>query len=389
MKENMSSRLVSIRRHIHSNPELGGQEFATTAFIKKVLEGAGVKTRRPTKTGLIGVIYGTKIGGPKIIRTIALRADIDALPVVEKTGKSYASKKTGVMHACGHDANTTIVLGAALSLAQRKDEFAGCVKFIFQPKEETSEGAAGMIKAGALKSPAVDAIVGVHVNPWLRSGTIGFKYGPMMAAVDKFEIEVIGDGGHGAYPHLGKDAVVIAAQIVTALQTIVSREVDPVKPAVLTIGAIEGGERFNIICGRVKMVGTVRTLEQGLRKKIESSMRNKISCITKSYGAGYRFKYESLGVPLINSTSVLEILKKTAADLLGSSKVKILSEPSMGGEDFSEYLKYVRGCFVYIGTGLRKPYPWHHEKFDIDERSLSNGAQFLSEAAIRYLNKAN
>ncbi len=208
----MSDKLISIRRRIHSNPELGGKEFATTAFIKEVLEEAGIKTKRPAQTGVIGTIYGTKNDGHKILKTIALRADIDALPIVEKTGKPYASKNAGIMHACGHDANTTMVLGAALSLAQRRDEFSGCVKFILQPKEETSEGAAGMIKAGVLKNPTVDAIVGVHVNPWLRSGAIGLKNGPMMAAVDRFEIEILGEGGHGAYPHLGKDSIVIAAR---------------------------------------------------------------------------------------------------------------------------------------------------------------------------------
>jgi len=386
MKEDIAAKLVSIRRHIHSHPELGGAEFATTAFIGKLLEKAGIRTRKLTKTGVVGELRGEKNISKKT-KTIALRADIDALPVIEKTGKSYASRNPGVMHACGHDANATIVLGAALTLAEKKNEFGGTVKFIFQPSEETSDGAISLIDAGVLRNPYVDAIVGVHVNPWLKPGVLGFKKGPMMAAVDRFEIEVIGDGGHGAYPHLGKDAVVIAAYLVTALQSIISREINPVKPAVLTIGTIEGGERFNIMSGRVKMVGTVRTLEQKLRRDIKSSMEKKIRAITGAFGATYSFKYESLGNPLVNSAGLLELLKGTAVGLFGPSKVKMLAEPSMGGEDFSEYLKLVRGCFVYIGTGLKTPYPWHHEKFDVDERALCSGARFLCEAAIRYLNR--
>ena len=385
MKENLSAKLISFRRQIHSNPELGGREFATTALIKKTLERSGIKTRRLTPTGITGMIRGAGKTSSAGTKTIALRADIDALPICENTGKSYASKRNGVMHACGHDANTAIVLGAAMELAERKDEFSGRVKLIFQPKEETADGAVSMIKAGVLKNPDVDAIVGIHVNPWLKPGTIGLKEGPMMAAVDRFEIEVIGVGGHGAYPHLGKDAIVISAYIITALQSIVSREIDPVKPAVLTIGTIEGGERFNIVCGSVKMVGTVRTLEQGLRNKIKKTMENRIRHIARSFGASYKLKYESLDGPLVNSGRVLRTLKKTASGLFGRRKVKMLSEPSMGGEDFSEYLKHVPGCFVYLGTGLKKPYPWHHEKFDVDEKALSVGARFLSQAAIDYL----
>ena len=382
----ISEKIIEIRRHIHSNPELGGKEFATTAYIMQILEDAGIKTKKITKTGIVGEVYGAARSSGKV-KTIAVRADIDALPILEKTGKPYSSKNKGVMHACGHDGNASMAVGAALLLAGRRAKFSGCVKFIFQPEEETSDGAKSMIRAGALKTPVVDAIVGVHVNPWLASGVIGLKSGAMMAAVDKFEIEVLGDGGHGAYPHLGKDAVVIAGQLVTALQTIISRETDPVEPAVLTIGTINGGERFNIICDRVKLVGTVRTLNDKTRNKIKKLMTERIRFITKSFGAAYSFKYESLGNALVNSPKTLELCRKTAAGLFGSSKLKMLDKPSMGGEDFSEYLKFVPGCFVYVGTGIKNAFPWHHEKFDLDEKALIKGSMFLSETAINYLKK--
>jgi len=220
MKKEMSEKLISIRRHIHSNPELGGEEFATTAFVEKILKSAGFATKRITKTGVVGLIYGTKKGSSAKTRTIMLRADIDALPITEKTGKCYASKKSGVMHACGHDGNTAIVLGAAMELANRRDEFHGCVKLIFQPKEETGDGALSLIRAGVLNNPGVNAVIGVHVSPWLKPGLIGLKEGHMMAAVDKFEIEVIGDGGHGAYPHKTKDPIVLSAESGERLQLV-------------------------------------------------------------------------------------------------------------------------------------------------------------------------
>lgn len=377
-------QLISIRRKIHKYPELGNHEFRTTALIEKVLKNAGIKTHRITKTGVIGIISGEKKTNAKK-KTFAIRADIDALPIKEKTDKTYASARNGIMHACGHDANSTMVLGGALMLSRQRRDFSGTVKAIFQPNEESSGGADAMIKAGALKNPRVDAIVGIHVNPWLPAGVLGVKPDQMMAAVDRFSIEIVGEGGHGAYPHLGKDAIVAASSVVIALQTVVSREIDPVNPCVITIGTIHGGERFNILCGSVKLVGTVRTLDEKLHKSMRKLIEQKVRNITKAFGTSYKLDYEELGSPLRNSNKILEICRLAGELYLGKNSVRMLEKPSMGGEDFAEYLRHVPGCFIYLGARKGKAYPWHHEKFNVNEDILPIGAELIANIAKRYL----
>lgn len=384
MKSDLTKQLVLIRRAIHRYPELGTEEFRTTALIEKTLRAARIRTKRITPTGLVAFIEGQGKGG-----TVALRGDIDALPITERTGKPYASRRPGVMHACGHDANCTMVLGAGLLLANRRSEFSGTVELIFQPNEESSGGASTMIAAGVLEKPPVDALVGIHVNPWLPVGVLGLKSGEMMAAVDRFTIDIIGVGGHGAYPHLTTDAVVVAAQAVTALQSIVSRRTDPVCPTVLTIGTINGGERFNIVCDRVTMVGTVRTLNPATRVAVKRMIDETLAGITAASGASYRLNYEALGNPLINHPEILAICRASGEAVLGKNRVCTIEKPSMGGEDFAEYLTERPGCFVYIGTGGKKNYPWHHEKFDIDESVLPDGAAFMADVALRCLKNVN
>jgi len=377
-------KLIELRRDIHKNPELGNAEFRTTGVIEKFLRQDGIIVRRPAKTGVVALITGTKKGaGPS--RSIALRADIDALPITEKTNKPYRSRAAGVMHACGHDANTSMVAGAALLLARRKNEFSGTVKCIFQPNEEAAGGALGMIRAGVLKNPVPDCIVGIHVNPWLKTGTLGVKAGAMMAAVDRFTIEITGARSHGAYPHLGKDSIVIAAQVIQSLQSVVARQIDPVDPAVVTVGTIHGGEAFNVLAGSVTITGTVRTLNHKLRRDIARMMERHVAMIVKAYGANYRFSYEALGQPLENSPKVLALCRRAGGAVLGKKNIREIEKPSMGGEDFSEYLRYVPGCFVFMGARLRVPHPWHSERFDIDERALAKGAAVLEEIALSYL----
>jgi amidohydrolase len=383
--DTFARQLISIRRKIHQYPELGNQEFRTSQLVEQVLNKAGIQTKKYAKTGIVGILEGTKAG--KARKTIALRADLDALPIREKTGKSYASKRPGIMHACGHDANTTMALGAALILAREREAYEGTVKLVFQPNEESSGGAHDMIAAGVLEHPKVDSIVGMHVSPWLPPGVLGLKYGAMMAAVDRFTIDIIANGGHGAYPHLGKDAIVIAGHIVTALQAVVAREIDPVEPAVITVGTIAGGERYNILCGSVSMTGTVRTLSKRLHVTMAKRIEEKLKGITVAFGATYRFTYEELGCPLVNSPDILELCRASGEAVLGRRKITILEKPSMGGEDFADYLRLVPGCFMYLGTSTGKAYPWHHEKFDIDEQVLPRGAELLADIAKRYLNK--
>lgn len=387
MENNLDKELIAYRRSVHKYPELGNNEFRTTELIIKTLKAHGIQCIRPAKTGVTALVEGLKKNHRGKTKCFALRADIDALPIQENTGKPYASRNPGVMHACGHDANSAIVLGAAIILQRQRGSFSGAVKCIFQPNEETSGGAQQLIKAGVLKNPEPDCIVGIHVSPWLPCGALGIKHGQMMAAVDKFTIEIIGSRGHGAYPHLGKDAIVAASHVIMALQTIVSREIDPVDPVVITVGTISGGEAFNILPGLVRMTGTVRTLSASLHKKAARIIEQKVAAVAKAYGAQYKFEYEILGYPLENSEDAIKLCIDAGKNILGNSSVKIIDKPSMGGEDFAEYLRHVPGCFIFMGAGIKKPYPWHSEKFDINERALIKGAQVLAEAAKIYLDK--
>lgn len=382
---NLSERLKNIRRTIHANPELGNEEFKTAALVEKILKEHKIKTYRLCKTGVVGILEGKK-NGPK--KTVALRADLDALPISEKNKVSYKSKNKCIMHACGHDGNTAIMLGAAIVLSSQTDEFSGRVQFIFQPNEESSGGAKRMMEEGVLSKNKVDTILGVHVSPWLKTGQIGLKYGAMMAGVDRFIIEINGETGHGAYPHLAKDALVCACEFVMSLQTIVSRIISPLEPAVVTVGEISGGEKYNIICGKAKLVGTVRTLNNDTRNKIKSEIINRLEGMSKIYGMSYTVDYKALGNPLINDSYIVDICKQAAEECYGKNNVCLLSEPSMGGEDFAEYLQKVKGCFVYAGTscGKNTSYPWHHENFDIDEKALPKAASYIAHAAKKILN---
>ena len=384
MISNLLKKLIKIRRTIHQHPELGNAEFKTAAFIEKTLKNLRIKTKRLSKTGVVGILEGTK--KPANAKVIALRADMDALPIQEKTNKSFASKRKGIMHACGHDANTTMVLGAAMHLAKERKNISGTVKFIFQPNEESSGGAKDMIKAGALKNPRPDAIVGIHVNPWIRTGALGLKRGAMMAAVDKFTIEVIGEGGHGAYPELAINAVSIISKVISGLDEIIAKDLRLKESAVISIGAVKGGERFNIISGAATAVGTVRTLSEKVRKLIREKIEKKTRKIVSSYGAKCKILYEELGNPLINSPKVLELCRKAGERSLGGKNIVWVKKPSMGGEDFAEYLAFVPGCFIYMGTKKNKSYPWHHERFDIDETAMPKGSAVLSAIAKDFLN---
>lgn len=385
---NMFEKLQNIRRTIHQNPELGNEEFKTAAFVEKILKQHKIKTYRLCDTGVVGIIEGKKQSNIKT-KTIALRADLDALPILEKNKISYKSKNNGIMHACGHDGNTTIMLGAAILLSEQTEQFSGKVQFIFQPNEEASGGAQRMIEAGVLSKNKVDCILGVHVNPWVKTGRVALRYGAMMAGVDKFVIEINGLLGHGAYPHLSKDSIVAASTFVTSLQNIISRTLSPLEPAVITVGEISGGERYNIICDKVKLVGTVRTLNKKTREQIKKEIIKRLEGICKIYGMTYNIDYRLLGSPLINDDSIVDICLESAKECYGKKSVDLLTESSMGGEDFAEYLKDVKGCFIYIGTSSNKAtsYPWHHEQFDLDEKALPAASNYIAYTAKLILNK--
>ncbi|WP_297447072.1 amidohydrolase [Desulfurobacterium sp.] len=379
--------VVGLRRRIHQYPELSGREFRTSELVADTLRSLGVDEvieNFGDTTAVVGLIKGN---GDK---TVALRADMDALPIGEETGKPYASKIKGVMHACGHDAHTAMLLGAAKLLVKHRDKLKGNVKLIFQPCEERQDcrGAKKLVAAGVLKNPDVGTIFGLHVFPELETGKVATCPGAVLASSDVFSIKIHGKGTHASKPHMGIDTVLIASQVVNTLHHIVSRRVDPLDPAVLTIGTIRGGEAENVIPDTVEMTGTIRTLIEDVRKKIPLWIEEALRGITAAYGGSYEFEYAEGTPPLINDKKVTEFAMNSLKEFLGEENVLYLEKPSMGGEDFAEYLKIVPGTYFRLGTGNKKKettFPLHNPKFDIDEDALPVGTAVLSFLAFKWL----
>ena len=374
---------VSLRRKIHQHPELGGREVETTSLVARTLRSSGIPFKLCKPTGLVAHLENGK--GP----CVAFRADMDALPLTETSSLPFSSRRPGVMHACGHDAHTAMLTAAAVRLKEQGLGAPGTLKFLFQPDEEGSGGARQLLTQGAFRAPAVDAVFGIHVNPRLPAGTIGIKAGPLMAAVDRFTLTVHGEGGHGAYPHEGRDAIVMAAQIISSLQSIVSRRVDPVEPVVLTVGTIHGGERFNILASSVTLTGTVRTLSDKWHRQMPRLIRDIAQGVARAHGGRVDLNYEMLSHPVINEPRMADLARSVAIDTVGKGRVVELDRPSMGGEDFSEYLRKAPGCFVYLGTGAgpgtRRP--WHHASFVLHEPSMAVGVKFFVNLAPRALSE--
>lgn len=383
LSEKISAEVLALRREIHQHPELGFQEVKTAKKVANYLEKLGLHVETEVaKTGVVGILEGAHPGP-----VLALRADMDALPITEKTGYEYASQLEGKMHACGHDSHTAMLLGAAHVLSLLKTELKGTVKFIFQPAEEGPGGALPMIEAGVLKNPDVEAIFGLHVWPDFQLGQIGLGYGAVMAAPDQFELKIIGQGGHGSAPHETIDAITVAAQVVNGLQQIVSRQIIPIQPAVLTIGTINGGYRYNIIADEVTMTGTVRTLSAKVREEIPKRMEEIIRGITSAFGAKYEFAYKKLYPPLVNHEKMVEYVKQIGRQVLGSEGVQVTKDPVMGGEDFAYFLEKVPGAFFRLGSSNGTPetsYPLHHPQFNIDEKTLVYGVKMLSQLIFNY-----
>ncbi len=384
--EKLAGKLSKIRRRIHMYPELAYQEKRTSEFVAEILRSIGIEVQTGVaKTGVVGVLRGGRNG-----KTVAFRGDMDALPITEQNTKPYRSRVPGVMHACGHDANTTTVLGAAMLLAKRQNELKGNAKFIFQPSEEAPPGgAAPMIKDGALKSPKVDFIIGVHVDSTIPSGKIGLRDGHMMAAADDFSLSILGEASHGAKPHVGTDAIHIQAQVVLALQSIVSRQIDPTHPIVLTLGTIHGGYRQNVIADRVDIEGTLRTLFPKDRKAAPKMIEQIVRKVTEAFGGGYEFEYRE-GYPGLTCDPVItDVVRRSTQELFGKRSVVEIDTPSMGGEDFAYFVAKVPGMMFRLGTGNKElgfTYPWHHPKFDIDEKGLWVGAAVMAGAGMKLLN---
>ncbi|MGB3306223.1 MAG: amidohydrolase [Thermomicrobiales bacterium] len=381
--------VIADRRHLHEHPELGFQEVETAKFVAERLAALGVEDIRTgiNKTGVTGLIHGTKPGsGPA--KVMLLRADMDALPIYEENEVDYKSKNDGVMHACGHDAHTAILLGVARILSNRKDEFSGTVKLLFQPSEELFPGGAkGMIEEGVLEDPHVDGVFGLHMAQENALGTIKIAGGPVMAAPDSFRITVQGKGGHGAYPHTTVDPVVIGAQIVVALQTLVSREIDPLDNAVISTTFFNSGDAFNVIPDIAKLGGTVRTFKPETRDYLEKRIPELVKAVGEALGATIEASFERGYPATVNDPAEAERVRAAAAKVVGEENV-IEMTPVMGGEDFSYFLEQRPGAYFFVGSkNEEKGLIWghHHPKFDIDEESLAIGIEATVGTVFSYL----
>ncbi len=380
----INDKVITIRHDLHEHPELSGHEEHTKYLVKGILEASGYKVKEfDDHYGLIADLDSPNIG----TKRVAIRADMDALPIEEHTNAPYASRVPGVMHACGHDSHTAIALGAAIALAEFKGQLPGNIRFIFQPSEESKEGGSiQMIEGGALEG--VDAIFGLHAYPYLPTGQIGYKYGVMMASADVFTIEVFGKAAHGARPHEGVDAILVTAMIINSLNHIVSRRIDPLHPAVISLGQIEGGSAPNIICDHVKVRGTVRTVNEEIRKNIPEMMEESIKGIAKSMGAKFNFDYEFGQPELINDDKMVDVIVEAAKEVVGAENCIDLEDPVMGGEDFSEYLQIVPGAFFRLGTCNKEKetcVSQHNSRFNVDDDALQIGMKILSSAALKVL----
>lgn len=385
LAEELRPELVRVRRHLHENPELSYQEFETSAFLRRHLQKAKLEVRTDyAETGAVGILRGRQEHP-----VVAIRGDIDALPIEEKTGLPFASKHPGVMHACGHDLHAAAALGAGLILARLRERLPGTVKIILQPGEEKNPGgAAVMIRNGVLKDPDVDVIFGLHSDPRFRAGEMGYKPGMMMAEPDEFYLTIRGKSGHGSAPHLTVDPVVIAAEVVLALQKIPSRMIDPYEHVVVTVGKIAGGYTTNVIPDTVELVGTVRTFRRGLAEEIERLMRRIVSGITAAYGAEFDLRFEYGYPPLINDEKITEFVADRGREYFGEPHCHLIERPSFGGEDFAFYLQHVKGCFFRLGTGNPEKgisAYWHNSAYTVDEDALPAGAGFLAYLAVKYM----
>lgn len=381
LAETLTPRLIEIRHHLHAHPELSGQEYQTAAYVAGVLSSCGLHVQELVgKTGVIGELSG--IGTDD--RLLAIRTDMDALPICERTNLDYASRFSGIMHACGHDVHTTVGLGAAMVLSAIADHIPGRMRFLFQPAEETAQGAAWMIRDGVMAG--VNAILSVHTFPTIPGGSVGIRYGALTAAADDLEIIILGESGHGARPHEAIDAIWIAAQVITALQQAISRTHNPLRPIVLTIGQITGGRAPNVIADQVRLLGTVRSLHPETSAQLPEWIERITTSVCQMYGARCTINYRR-GVPSVqNDATLTQIVEAAALEAWGSDRVERLDEPSLGAEDFALYLEHAPGTMFRLGVGYRdRPnYPLHHPQFEVNEQAICTGVVTLAYSAYRY-----
>jgi amidohydrolase len=390
--EEVAPMVVELRRDIHAHPELANREERTARVVAEMLRKVGLKEIRTgvAHHGVVGLLRGREPGP-----VIALRGDMDALPIQENTGLPYASRIPGIMHACGHDAHTAMLVGAAAVLARLQDRFPGAIKFIFQPAEEgvppgEKGGATLMIEEGVLEDPPVDAIFAMHVNIDLPTGKIGYREGALMAAVDRFRLAIVGKQSHAAMPWAGIDPIVASAHVITAVQTIASRTIDARQPIVVSFGRICAGEAWNIIPERVEMEGTIRTHDPEVRKVAKESFRRIVEQVAAGLGARAELELYDYGPVVWNNPALLSFLKRALTHAVGAENLVEIA-PVMGGEDFAHYAQRVPGLYVYLGAGNKEigaVFPVHTPFFRIDEAALSVGVKTHCMVALYFLHNA-
>ena len=382
------AELVEIRRELHENPELSQNEYRTQGKIRDYLDEHGIENFPCAGTGVVGIIRGKNKG-----KTVGIRADIDALPIHEKNNVSYSSMNPGVMHACGHDAHTAILLGTGKiikELADSKDSINGNVKLFFQPAEETIGGAERMVNEGCMEEPKVDYVLGLHVQPYLDAGKVELKYGKLNASTDSISISLKGKAAHGAYPDNGIDAIVMAGSVITALQSIVSRNTSPLDSVVISLGKISGGIKDNIIADEVIITGTLRTLDDKTRKYTKERISSIVDNVAAAFGGEGLTTFHEGYQALINDNEIVDVIRESSEKLFGKENVQFKEFPSLGAEDFSYFLDIAKGAFFHLGCGssLRGiTYPLHTEHFDIDEECLKVGVRLQVENILFLLKK--
>lgn len=385
---NIKEELITIRRDLHEHPELGFEEVRTSKLIKEFLTRENISYISVAKTGVCGIIKGT---GNGIEKTVALRADMDALPIQDKKTNSYCSKESGKMHACGHDAHVAILLGVSKILNNNKHFFSGTVKLLFEPAEETIGGAPFMIEEGVLENPKVDAIFGLHVNECVECGKVSIRKGIINAASNPFKVKIKGKGGHGAAPQQTVDTVVMASEVVLALQTISSREINPFNPIVITVGSIHGGSAKNVIPEEVELTGIIRTMTKEDRDFVVNRFKSIVNHVCEGMRGSAEIIIEESYPCLYNNDNLIELVEDNAKNILGINNIIHGKNPSMGVESFAYFSEAVQSAFYYLGTGSSKNYtkePAHSNLFDIDEESICFGVAIQCANALNYLTRA-
>jgi amidohydrolase len=378
----LEAQAIAWRRHLHAHPELSFEEVETSQFVVETLAALdGLELERPTPTSVVAHLRSAKTG-----KTLALRADLDALPVQEETGLEFASTRPGVMHACGHDGHTAMLLATAKLLTERRDQLSGEVRFVFQHAEEKPPGGAcELVAAGVMDG--VDLVVGAHLASLLDVGKVNLAAGPRMASADTFAIEIAGSAGHAGFPHLAVDPVVVSAEVVVNLQHVVSRETNPLESVVVSVTRIAGGSADNVIPECVELGGTVRALSQESRERARAAVERIVHSVAEAHGATARLDYEEGYAPVVNDSDAVERVRAAAVAELGEDAV-VEGRPIMAGEDFSAYLEVVPGVFFHLGArneALGATYPHHNPRFAIDEAALRNGVAVLARTALDFL----